>query len=826
MDGFARLSAGALRDVTAGIRAMRAPLLIALFAFFVLSGPAQILELYLILARGGRELWLQITLAMVTLSILSFFVTYSGRSLARAAEDVRLVEGERSTQNRVFRILPIVLGLLPLAGAALGLWRALRSTMTEATLGALNTIAALRSRELVDAALQKLSAAGGTVAINPADLDFEKIQKRVRLVMPNSLLSSADDAAQLAVLIYLGIAFCACCAMALVIVYGRTPRSEVFEPTNRAYHPVITALVGIVFVALTALFTCQYFNAGQAARFDFTQIPRALGALAILNISLISLTYIASLATRWSDRHGIPVLAPLVVIALLISTQNWNDNHAARLLDSTAAERSASGVGDGSRTPLLSDAFDAWLKGRPEAYRKKFEGRPYPVYVVAAQGGGMYAANLVGLTLARLYDYCPAIRHHVFAVSAVSGGSIGAGYFSALVNDDDTAPTSDTCTFEPPQGGVGPLESGMESLLQMDLLAPVMAGMLFPDMIQRLVPYPVVYFDRARAFEASAEEAWTAVAGKGRNPLREPYWKHWRADGASPMLLLNATIAENGQQVVVAPVNIRPEKSYNVIDLKSLRESTDLPVDEDVPLSTAMSLSARFPLVMPAGLVSTPTKQVRLVDGAYFDNSGIETAELLIAQLQSGAGSATTGDGVAFRTLVLTDFDNLREAYKIGEDPRSSGEGLNEVLSPLRAMMNARLTRGELAVGRLKAWQPDTNPPEGVTPAVMIMLNHRLYGLPLGWQLSKPVQALIAAQIGDPNLCVSKVTGDFKVTLDQIAALEHGLELVAAEKEARQPKPANPVFVSPFIEMLSKLQNNNCGLISALAADGIGPPRP
>ncbi len=821
MDGFARTSAGALRDVTAGVRAMRAPLLIALFAFFVLSGPAQILELYLILARGGRELWLQISLAMATLALLCFFITYSGRSLARAAEDVRLVEGERSTQNRVFRVLPIVLGLLPLAGAALGLWRALRSTMTEATLGALNTIAALRSRELVDAALQKLSAAGGAAAINPTDLDFEKIQKRVGLVMPHTLFSSAEAAGQLAMSIYFGIAFCVCCALALALIYGRTPRSDIFEPTNRAYHPAITALVGIVFVVLTTLFTCQYFNAGQAARFDFTQIPRALGALAILNISLISLTYVASLATRWSDRHGIPVLAPLVVIALLISTQNCNDNHAVRLLSSTATERAASGVGDGSRTPVLSDAFDAWLKARPEAYRKKFEGRPYPVYVVAAQGGGTYAANLVGLTLARLYDYCPAIRHHVFAVSAVSGGSIGAGYFSALVNDEATAPTIDTCTFEPPQGGVGPLESSMEALLQADLLAPVMAGMLFPDMIQRFVPYPVVYFDRARAFEASAEEAWTAVAGKGRNPLREPYWRHWRADGASPMLLLNATIAENGQQVVVAPVSIRQEKSYNVIDLKSLRESTDLPVDQDVPLSTAMSLSARFPVVMPAGLVSTPTKQVRLVDGAYFDNSGIETAELLIAQLQNGAS-----DGVAFRTLVLTDFDSLREAYKIGEDPRSSGEGLNEVLSPLRAMMNARLTRGELAVGRLKAWEPDASPPEGATPAVMIMLNHRLYGLPLGWQLSKPVQALIAAQIGDPNLCVSKKTGDFKTTLDQIAALEQGLELVAAEKEGRAPKPANPVFVSPFIEMLTKLQNNNCGVISALAADGIAPPRP
>ena len=101
-----------------------------------------------------------------------------------------------------------------------------------------------------------------------------------------------------------------------------------------------------------------------------------------------------------------------------------------------------------------------------------------------------------------------------------------------------------------------------------------------------------------------------------------------------------------------------------------------------------MSLSARFPLVMPAGLLATPAKRVRLVDGAYFDNSGIEAAELIVGQLQGSI--CTTEHNVdfsncvdsrpgatgafAFRSIVLTDFDNQREAYRFDEDPRSSGE--------------------------------------------------------------------------------------------------------------------------------------------------------
>ena len=122
-------------------------------------------------------------------------------------------------------------------------------------------------------------------------------------------------------------------------------------------------------------------------------------------------------------------------------------------------------------------------------------------------------------------------------------------------------------------------------LLQADLLAPVTAGLLFPDLLQRFIPFPVPCFDCARAFEASAEESVERGGWQGAQSVREAFWRHWRTDGPSPMLFLGTTIAENGQQVVIAPVNIRREKSYNVIDLKSLRESTGLAEELDVPLA-------------------------------------------------------------------------------------------------------------------------------------------------------------------------------------------------------------------------------------------------
>ncbi|NJO23933.1 MAG: hypothetical protein HC868_14665 [Sphingomonadales bacterium] len=118
---------------------MRAPLLLAIAAFFVLSRPAQVLELYLILARNPVQLWTQVSLAILSLTVLAFFLTFAGRSLARAADEVRITAGEKSPQATVFRVLPILIGVLPLLGAALGLWRALKSTLTDVALSAVAT---------------------------------------------------------------------------------------------------------------------------------------------------------------------------------------------------------------------------------------------------------------------------------------------------------------------------------------------------------------------------------------------------------------------------------------------------------------------------------------------------------------------------------------------------------------------------------------------------------------------------------------------------------------------------------------------------------------
>ncbi len=58
--------------------------------------------------------------------------------------------------------------------------------------------------------------------------------------------------------------------------------------------------------------------------------------------------------------------------------------------------------------------------------------QPYAVYVMAAEGGGIYAASAAAMLLARLQDASPRFAEHVFAISGVSGGAIGSTVFQAL----------------------------------------------------------------------------------------------------------------------------------------------------------------------------------------------------------------------------------------------------------------------------------------------------------------------------------------------------------------------------------------------------------
>ena len=198
----------------------------------------------------------------------------------------------------------------------------------------------------------------------------------------------------------------------------------------------------------------------------------------------------------------------------------------------------------------------------------------------------------------------------------------------------------------------GNFETRADAILSRDLLAPVVWGGLFPDFLQRFIPWPFPAFDRARALEYAFEESWR-YAAETKGAIRSAATCSICAEpapsacltGSTPALAFNVSNIETGMQMVLSPLDftsIGPPwtSSAKVFDFFSTGVD---PVD--MPLSTAIGLSARFPWISPAGWYAfidpnekKPGEKARkrrmsFVDGGYVDNSGVATASKLAQSL-------------------------------------------------------------------------------------------------------------------------------------------------------------------------------------------------
>src|SRR5262249_13319692 len=121
-----------------------------------------------------------------------------------------------------------------------------------------------------------------------------------------------------------------------------------------------------------------------------------------------------------------------------------------------------------------------------------------------AEGGGMAAGYHLAALLAKLQETCPTFAQHVFAISSVSGGSLGAAQFAAQASK-----SINNVPWQPCRGT--PIDSeysrNAREFFRADFLSPLVAATLFPDLLQRVLPFPIAALDRARASTSSGTPA-------------------------------------------------------------------------------------------------------------------------------------------------------------------------------------------------------------------------------------------------------------------------------------------------------------------------------
>lgn len=380
---------------------------------------------------------------------------------------------------------------------------------------------------------------------------------------------------------------------------------------------------------------------------------------------------------------------------------------------------------------------------------------PKPVIVLAA-GGASRASFFVTSVLGKLMDDYDGrnLSNRLFAISGVSGGSLAAVTFQAALADsmlraDSTSSGDSTATLRPPcrdqpqsdrltalsslvdDASAKPSATWwacMMALQSGDFLSPTMVSLLFTDLVNfGLWP------DRAATLERAWERRYLENTGQdtlqhnllGLRPklLEKGHWL--------PHLVLNGTSVSTGRRIVasdfvtVVSSDGRPcqidedggfpthcsmlfkdaydlhdllwyegaiESEHPILDIRQMRPT------RDIRLSTAATLSARFPVLSPHGTIRDNKGRPidRVVDGGYFENNGALTAIDIADVLRE--------KGLKPIILLITNEPTRRAVgcdTEAAEKPplgrTTSFIGFSLLRSPLDALMGTREARGTLA---------------------------------------------------------------------------------------------------------------------------------
>jgi predicted acylesterase/phospholipase RssA len=423
---------------------------------------------------------------------------------------------------------------------------------------------------------------------------------------------------------------------------------------------------------------------------------------------------LGSFISYYANLWRLPFVTLLVVLALASST--WNDNHAIRPLAGDAADKRIT----------AREALDAWAKKHcpPEGPGKDCGA----LVVVATAGGGIRAAYWTGTVLGHLEERLASFHDRVFAISGVSGGSVGASVYRAVAAGADAKGCKDTVL------------KCSNDVLSRDYLSPLSANLLYRDLLQRFIPVSLLP-DRAQTLETAWERGFAEVTGtqtfsESFASLGLPGKTPW------PALFLNATRSENGRRIIASTVRIDNEPAF-----KLAKDQLDV-LGYDVRLSSAAHNSARFPFVSPAG--------------SWHEGKGEDrTAGKILGRVQDGGLFENYGAVTALEILQLAE-QRLAKRYtpvviQISSDPTlpadlaPSPEGpvknfAYEALTTLRTLFNTRVSHGEEAAVQLKEWAERRG-----RYVHFRMCDHTRENLdpPLGWALSKHAEKTIESYLLD-----------------------------------------------------------------------------
>lgn len=511
----------------------------------------------------------------------------------------------------------------------------------------------------------------------------------------------------------------------------------------------------LVLLVLFALFTILPFT----KPFVFAEwFPRALAVpfvlagwtpLAVyasglgrhLRFPIITLAFLLAWTLSYivGDSYAVrTIAAPPSSVELAEHSQPGEQKKAAAD-ESVAANALDRGIG-------LRDAVDLWKRANQCDGPASICPRPI---LIAASGGasraGFFTASVIGKLLDQGKVTPPGsgtttpedVRNRIFAISSVSGSSVGAVMaVAALAASDGRQP----CHAKPHSLWHGKQVKGWRDCLEVltsgDFLTPVFAGLIFRDSMRFLGR--LGWSDRATLIEQS----WEDLFAKNVKPtdgapgtlacigsLDCPFLALRPTDVGGkvnwlPLLLLNGASVSTGQRIVTTlldpyfdadadrcPLAVGKDENGNdtrncpildhaydfhwMIGNDSTRKGAgqEHTPGLDVRLSTAAHNSARFPLISPPGEVRNGKGGLvdRIVDGGYFENFGAQSA------VELARAMVAIDPALAPFILIVSNDPGIPLPDNVQMPDADEASFVVDLSGPVSAIMNSRTARGTLA---------------------------------------------------------------------------------------------------------------------------------
>ena len=493
--------------------------------------------------------------------------------------------------------------------------------------------------------------------------------------------------------------------LGLLITYGAMPFYYSYDPASFPSRFVRDRLPGLRFQPLIAVGGSIALVTSLAIVIRPLSVPARIGTVSVVLLGSMLLAWLAAMAVAYAEATRPPKIVAafgLKRTPVFIFMFVWVA--LAGIAATGASNEVAIQQRVGSTEPgsvVVDDVWDRWVSRNAT---DTTGDEAIPIVFIASSGGGIRAAAWSSYVMDCLFTGSMDIEtcqpngvgaESIAVMSGVSGGSLGlAAWSSAVVDPSVTAQTDDW----------------VKDRLGDDYLAGAMAWLLLVDTPRSFLGFGPSIRDRAEIMELTWEASWDSAGG---SLLSLGMFDLWDRHTDMPLMVFNGTSVNDPCRFNASVLSATAHDVDDTCTSLSVFEGRTTPVSEattlaatkdladylcpgqDIKVSTAALMSARFPVITPSGriggsLIECTDDPINafVVDGGYNEGSGAGTLTELWQRLEPNV-EAFNQDHDACIVPFLIQIDN---GY---ENPGAAPAGSSpiEVLVPIRTLVASQFGR-------------------------------------------------------------------------------------------------------------------------------------